>query len=136
MQKLISEDPTIETGGLMAGVVDQNGDIRITHVSGPSPKATRSATKFEKDVEFCQQFLDDLYKSTKGKSVYVGEWHSHPSLNNNPSNTDIKSLTEIAHQKDYLTDCPVMIIYSNTGEPSCTLHPAGKRFYTTNLKII
>lgn len=136
MQDLITKKPTVETGGVMAGNVDEKGNVNITHVSGPGPRAIQKATKFEKDVEFCQQFLDKLYVESNEKVVYVGEWHSHPSENNEPSGTDIKSLTEIAYQKEYLTDCPVMIIYSNTGAPSCTLHPAGKRFYTTELKIV
>lgn len=135
MQKLISKNSEIETGGVMAGEINENGDITITDVSGPGPRAVQKATKFEKDVEYCQQFLDKLYIKSNQKVVYVGEWHSHPSLNNHPSGTDIKSLTEISVQKNYLTDCPVMIIYSNTGVPSCTLHPAGKRYYFTELSI-
>lgn len=136
MQSLIKKDPTIETGGVMAGFVDSAGNIKVSHVSGPGPKAIQSATKFEKDVQFCQQFLDELYAQQGEKAIYVGEWHSHPSVNNRPSGTDIKSLSQIAVEKNYLTTCPAMIIFSNTGKPSCTLHPAGKRFYYTNLIIL
>lgn len=135
MQGLIQKNASIETGGVMAGRVDDKGNITITHVSGPGPKAIMSPTKFEKDVEFCQAFLDNLYKESNQKIVYVGEWHSHPSTNNRPSGTDIKSLSEIAVEKNYLTSCPAMIIFSNTGKPSCTMHPAGKLYYFTELSI-
>ena len=135
MQQLIQQNPSVETGGVMAGWIDKIGNITVKHVSAPGPKAVQTATKFEKDVEYCQHFLDDLYIQSQQKVVYIGEWHSHPSTNNSPSGTDIKSLSDIAIQKNYLTDCPVMIIYSNTGIPSCTLHPAGKRYYFTNLEI-
>ena len=118
----------------MAGWTDEKGNIFITDVSGPGPKALQTAIKFEKDVEYCQRFLDDLYIHSQQKKVYVGEWHSHPSSNNNPSGTDIKSLSEISIQKEYLTDMPIMIIFSNTGEPSCTVHPAAKRYYFTSLE--
>jgi integrative and conjugative element protein (TIGR02256 family) len=135
MQGLIKQNPQIETGGVMAGKIDQAGNIIVTHASEPGPKAVRLATKFEKDVEFCQLFLDKLYIESNQETVYVGEWHSHPSANNYPSGTDIKSLSEIAVQKEYLTENPAMIIYSNTGQPSCTVHPAGKRFYFAELLI-
>lgn len=135
MQSLVSQDPTIETGGVLAGYVDDDMKIVITEVSGPGPNAKRSATYFEKDNAFCQEFLDKLYRTYGEKAVYVGEWHSHPSKNNSPSNTDIKSLTEISFQKEYLTDKPVMIILSNMGSPACTIHPTSKRFYTTDIAV-
>jgi integrative and conjugative element protein (TIGR02256 family) len=135
MQDLIKQDPKVETGGVMAGIIDEAGNTIVTHASDPGPKAVKSTTKFEKDVEYCQTFLDDIYIESNQKTVYVGEWHSHPSINNHPSGTDIKSLSEIAVQKEYLTDSPAMIIFSNTGQPSCTVHPAGKRYYFTELSI-
>ena len=135
IQGLISQNPKIETGGVLAGHPLENGDFIITNASGPGPKATHSATKFEKDVEYCQKFLDELFINSKKQIVYIGEWHSHPNENNKPSGTDLKSLTEIAFQKEYLTDMPIMIIFSNAGVPSCTIHPAGKRYYFTDLSI-
>lgn len=135
MQSLVNQNPLIETGGVLAGYTDEEGNVIITHASGPGPKALQSAIRFEKDVEFCQQFLDDLFISSSRKYVYVGEWHSHPSRDNRPSGLDIKSLSEISIEKNYLTTCPAMIILSNTGKPSCTFHPAGKSYYFTELNI-
>jgi integrative and conjugative element protein (TIGR02256 family) len=135
MQALVKENPIIETGGVLAGYVDEDGNVTISHASGPGPKAMRSAVKFEKDVEYCQGVLDKLFVESIRKTVYIGEWHSHPSKNNNPSGRDIKSLSEIAVQKEYLTDSPAMVIFSNKGIPSCTIHPAGKRYYFTELNI-
>ncbi len=135
MQELIAETTEIETGGVLAGHIDENGDFVITNASGPGPKSVRSANKFEKDVEYCQKFLDKLFLNSNKQIAYIGEWHSHPNKNNHPSGTDIKSLSEISYQKEYLTDCPVMIIFSNEGVPSCTIHPAGKRYYHTSLNI-
>lgn len=135
MQSLVKQNPAIETGGVLAGYMDKNGDVIISHASGPGPKALRSAVRFEKDVEHCQQFLEKIFIDSGRKTVYVGEWHSHPSKNNNPSGLDIKSLSEIAVEKGYLTDEPVMIILSNHGKPSCTAHPAGQRYYFAELNI-
>ncbi len=136
MRRLVNENNKIETGGVLAGYIDNSNTIVITHASEPGPKSIRSDKKFKKDIEYCQQFLDELYKKYGSKAVYLGEWHSHPSTNNNPSSTDIKSLIEISYQKEYLTDKPIMIIMSNEGNPSCTIHPTGKSFYFCNLKVL
>lgn len=133
MKKLVAESSGIETGGVLAGYVDENRDFRITHASGPGPNAICRPDKFEKDVVYCQQWLDDLTAKSAGKTVYLGEWHSHPNRNNKPSNTDIKSLTDISYQKEYLTDQPIMIIHNREGRPRCTIHPTGKLFYEATL---
>jgi integrative and conjugative element protein (TIGR02256 family) len=136
MQSLVKQNPNVETGGVLAGIISPQGNVEITDVSGPGPKAKLGADKFEKDIEYCQIFLDSLYINSGKKVVYVGEWHSHPSDDNRPSGLDIESLTAIANQKEYLTVEPVSIILSKTGEPSCTMHPSGSRYYMTELKII
>lgn len=135
MQELVKRNPAIETGGVLAGHINENGIISISHASEPGPNAVQSATRFEKDVQYCQEFLNKLFIESGRRVVYLGEWHSHPSRNNNPSGLDIKSLSEIAGEKGYLTEEPVMIILSNKGKPSCTIHPAGKRFYFSELFI-
>lgn len=135
LKKMVQEKKGIETGGILAGFIDGDGRANITHISGPGPKAVHATDKFEKDVEYCQKLLDKLYEQYGDKAVYIGEWHSHPNSNNSPSNTDIQSMAEIALQKEYLTDQPVMIIFSTEGLPSCTVHPAGKRFYKANLIV-
>lgn len=134
MQELIKRNPKIETGGVLVGKIT-NRTIEVVSVLGPGPKAIQKATEFKKDVDFCQKYLDEQYQKSGHQLVYVGEWHSHPSLNNSPSATDIRSLSEIAFQKDYLTENPLMIINTNTGIPSCTIHPVGKSYYKADHKI-
>jgi integrative and conjugative element protein (TIGR02256 family) len=134
MKQMVLEKSGIETGGVLAGYIDSDGNAVITQASGPGPKAIHTRTRFEKDIEYCQNFLDDLFESSSGKTVYVGEWHSHPEEDNTPSGIDIKSLSDIALQKEYLTVSPVMIIFSKGGDPSCSVHPAGKRHYFADLQ--
>lgn len=136
MKDLINENPEIETGGVISGFIKEDKSIVITNVSGPGPKSVRDSNRFSKDIEYCQNFLDELYVNSNKQKVYIGEWHSHPSSNNKPSGIDIKNLSEIAIQKEYLTDFPIMIIFSKQGKPSCTIHPAGKRYYHAELEII
>lgn len=135
MKNLVQEMRGIETGGVLAGVVQVNGDIVITAASGPGPLAVHERTLFRRDVTFCQSFLDSQYRTSGQKIVYVGEWHSHPDASNQPSQIDINTLSEISTQSNYLTVQPVMIIFSKDGVPSCTIHPANKEYYTTELVI-
>lgn len=134
MQQLVAAEPAVETGGVLAGFTDRDGNLEVRFASGPGPKAVRTPRRFEKDEAFCQAFLDDLAR--ENGAVYLGEWHSHPSANNKPSGTDLKSLSEIAVQKEYLTERPLMVILSDTGVPSFTIHPAHKIHYEVEPEML
>jgi integrative and conjugative element protein (TIGR02256 family) len=136
IQGLVAASKGIETGGVLAGYVDVDGNVVVTNASGPGPKAKCSETCFQKDVVYCQSFLDELYREAAGQRVYLGEWHSHPNENNQPSARDLQSLNEISSEPNYLTEKPVMIIFSSSGIPSSTIHPMGKRFYHASLQTL
>jgi integrative and conjugative element protein (TIGR02256 family) len=135
IKDIIRNSLNVETGGVLAGYRDGKGNIFITDASGPGPKAVQSGSRFEKDITFCQHFLDELYIQTNNRIVYVGEWHLHLSSNNNPSGTDLRSLSEISSQKEYLTEKPIMIIFSKDATPSCTVHPFSKLYYNATLNF-
>jgi len=52
---------------------------------------------------------------------------------NRPSPLDIKSLYEIAHQKNYATDQPVMIIANSKKQIAGTVHPINAEYLTTEI---
>jgi integrative and conjugative element protein (TIGR02256 family) len=135
MQLERAKDTNLETGGILLGYKNDRGDIVVTLASEPGPKAIKESTKFERDPEYCQRIIDDNYEKYGDKSLYVGEWHYHSNGDNKPSNVDLLSLSDISKQKEYLLDKPIMIILSNTGEASCTVHPFNKQFYSTDLLI-
>ena len=132
MQTLTLQTPGIETGGLLVGHKQADGAILVQYASGPGPNSQRSATGFDRDVSYCQQFVDE--KANEGW-FYVGEWHSHPTEDNRPSQTDLTSLRLVAQQPGYLTTEPVMIILSRSAQPACTVHPAGKASYAIDLIV-
>jgi integrative and conjugative element protein (TIGR02256 family) len=123
----------IETGGILVGRLDPLGHIDVVEASGPGPNAVHLPGRFERDVAYCQAFLEEA--ESRGMH-YVGEWHSHPDADNRPSYTDLDSLSQIALQSDYLTTQPVMMIFSSTGEPSCTVHPAEHLYYTVTPVVV
>ncbi len=135
MRTETQKSPKIETGGILLGVNDKSGKLDIFFASDCGPKAIKTPTKFEKDIEYCQEFLDGHTSKYGDKAMYLGEWHYHPMAENKPSDIDLDSLSGISLQKEYLTDRPVMIILNNEGHARATVHPAGSRHYQVQLKI-
>jgi len=135
MKNEISKDPILETGGILIGYKDNARTICVETASGPGPKAIKETARFSRDVEYCQNIVDESYRKYGDKGLYVGEWHYHPSSDNKPSNLDLLSLTEIAEQKEYVLDKPIMIIFSNKLELSCTVHPFSKKYYFTTFTV-
>ena len=133
MRELVLASPGVETGGVLVGDMQENiHSINITHASGPGPASKQTHSGFERDIAFCQTFINE--HAVDGR-LYLGEWHSHPTNNTQPSSKDIRSLTDIAQQKEYLTTHPVMLIFSRSGQPSCTVHPANQSYYNVDLII-
>ncbi len=131
----IRKDMKIETGGVLAGFIDEARKLVITHISGPGPKAKKKRDGFLKDIEFCQKFLDEVYQSTQTKSNYMGEWHYHPSLSHQPSKIDINSISDISTQPEYLLDEALMIIVTKDFNIHYTVHPSNKEYYKTDGEI-
>jgi len=100
--------PTTETGGILIGRIEGNKAI-IERATGPGPKAVKTSTRFERDIEFAQAELDSAATGSN-PSIYLGEWHSHLVASPEPSPRDVLSMQEIAESANYATDCPVMIV--------------------------
>jgi integrative and conjugative element protein (TIGR02256 family) len=104
----VASSPNVETGGILIGRINGTTAI-VNRATGPGPKAVRSATRFERDVEYAQQELD-MDSTNDPSNVYIGEWHSHLVATPVPSGRDVLSLTGIAQASNYATDCPIMLI--------------------------
>jgi len=126
----------LETGGILIGFRSDTGNIVVVKATGPGPKAFRTENWFEKDIAYCQEQLIESSRALGPKGQYVGEWHYHPRGTNQPSGTDIMSLSAIAKQVNYSTDEPLMIILSPELEMAFTLHPANKGFIEAGFKVI
>lgn len=136
MKNEVVQTKNIETGGVLVGFKGKNNCIYICNATGPGPKAVRTEIGFERDIEYCQKILNEEYQKYRNRSIYLGEWHCHPSGSNCPSNRDLMSLSEIAEAENYLVDEPIMLIFSTDLKLNCTVHPIGKRYYETDFEII
>lgn len=122
MKEDSAESGDVETGGVLIGYRNDDGEYIIVRASKPGPNAVKTQTRFEKDAVYCQKELLDAFNELGEKGLYLGEWHYHPSGSNEPSGLDIKSLTEIAAQENYRINNPIMIILSRELEYAITIH--------------
>jgi integrative and conjugative element protein (TIGR02256 family) len=111
LRRLVKSVWFTETGGPMVGYLTPDSTLVVTDVAGPGPKSIRKAYSVTIDGEFSQQFCDETYIATGGKSDYIGDWHCHPSLSLQPSMDDESAMRLMANTEG-LTNSPVSLIYS------------------------
>jgi integrative and conjugative element protein (TIGR02256 family) len=99
-----------ETGGILLGYIDGNRTAVVLRATGPGPNAQKSASGFDRDVEFVQAELDSASRELGPQGLYIGEWHSHLEKAPEPSPRDVMSMCGIAEAPNYATRCPVLII--------------------------
>jgi integrative and conjugative element protein (TIGR02256 family) len=104
-----------ETGGVLVGRIEEDGTARIVDASGAGPRAVETPDRFDRDVAYCQRWIEARVRS--GRCAYVGEWHSHTSGEARPSALDAESLSGIACADSYCRPTPVLVIVkSEEGE--------------------
>ena len=88
--------PDAETGGILVGFREPDeGQVLVTHASGPGPRAERSAVHFVKDTPYLQSVLNLLFQYYQAN--YLGVWHKHRRV---PSSGDVASaMDELADGK-------------------------------------
>lgn len=97
-----------ETGGILLGHEHSDGHLSITTASGPGPRAARSPTSFHRDAEHARAVARDAF--TRDRSVWIGEWHTHPTGPPHPSPTDLRTYLDIVHDPEETFDAFVAII--------------------------
>lgn len=102
--------PSVETGGILIGFSNENGEVVVMEATDAGPNAVESRSRFERDTPYCQNRLNDAVKRLAERGQYVGEWHSHLEASPRPSARDIESLVGIAEAPNYLTAEPIMLI--------------------------
>lgn len=77
-----------ETGGIVLGH-DRDGELLVTFVGGPGPAALRTSNRFKRDLAHAQALADEAYD--RDGSVWIGEWHTHPTGPAAPSTVDLNT---------------------------------------------
>jgi integrative and conjugative element protein (TIGR02256 family) len=136
MKKEVKNTNNLETGGVLIGHINKNGEFVIRKATLPGTNAIKTESYFLKDEEFTQKELENAFQNFGSKGLYLGEWHYHPQGTNLPSGTDIKSLTEIAKQDTYRIDSPLLIILSPSFECALTIYDKNGQCVKLPIKVV
>ena len=102
-----------ETGGVLVGKYSE--DSRMAEVTAVSQRPANSGgarTSFVRGVKGLLAWLWHLWVRRGG--YYLGEWHSHPHASPVPSDTDTRTMWDIA--KSMKARCPEPILLVIGGE--------------------
>jgi integrative and conjugative element protein (TIGR02256 family) len=109
LKELLSYYPN-EFGGVLIGIRDKEKTIVVDFVT--PTKFSISRKKFVRDNNYLNEELERIYKMSKGKLEYIGEWHSHPEGNTKFSNDDKITMLKIATDLNVGFNFPFLIIFS------------------------
>lgn len=81
-----------ETGGILLGGEGEHAAL-VKHAGAPGPRAVRTPTSFLRDRQHAEAFAVACWNADR--SVWVGEWHSHPTAEPVPSQTDLNTYSAL-----------------------------------------
>lgn len=99
-----------ETGGLLAGYIDQRGNIVVRKVTKSGPAAVHSPYAYTPDYKYDEKKIAQIYKNSERKFVYLGDWHTHPKSASYMSGRDKETIVTISSSRDARMPTPVMAI--------------------------
>jgi len=103
--------PELETGGIVLGYWGcPTGEPVITAMIGPGPKAVHKARSFRPDVAFHQAASLEAFEQSNGRTVYLGDWHTHPGGPDLLSRRDLRTLGRISRSAMAQLPTPLMLI--------------------------
>lgn len=78
----------LETGGLLLGHIETDRVV-VHFAGGPGPVALREPSRFQRDLGHAQVLAEAAWKLNR--SIWLGEWHTHPNASAAPSATDMQT---------------------------------------------
>lgn len=103
-----------ESGGIILGSIF-NDRIEILKFSIPTPFDKCNRFGFVRDKKSAKLFIDYEFINSRGKIVYLGEWHTHPEDYPTPSNQDNKMIKEQYKVNIYDANFVLMLILGRKG---------------------
>lgn len=110
IESAASERAPDEVGGILLGYEAPGGDVVVTHLVGPGPRARFRRARFEPDGLWHEKEVARIYAATARRSTYLGDWHSHPAGVAVPSRADNRTARRIARHSAARMPRPLMVI--------------------------
>lgn len=98
-----------EQGGILLGEVREN-EVKITKVSVPTMFDKSSKYSFNRNKKSAQIIIDYEFYNSQGKTIYLGEWHTHPENYPTPSHTDRRMIRTQFDKNIINEDFLIMVI--------------------------
>ena len=68
-----------EAGGILLGrILEEDNNIIIDDVSEPMLTDKRKRSRFSRQPDGHQEYMNESFQREKGCCFYLGEWHTHP----------------------------------------------------------
>lgn len=100
-----------EAGGILIGrISSRENNILIDVATSPHSNDIRKRFFFFRRKEKAQQIVNKYWQKSGGTKIYLGEWHTHPESNPNPSLHDLKNWINIFSKATYEQDFLVFTI--------------------------
>ncbi len=97
-----------ECGGVFVGRI--SSDIATIEKMMMPLKIKSSPVLFIRIADFINKWLTRVFNKSEGRSIYLGEWHSHPNGYPYPSSTDLKAMKSISENSDVRITTPLLLI--------------------------
>lgn len=114
LEELAQQWGSLEVGGVLAGYWNNDAAV-ITHFVGPGKNAKHEAWTFVPDHAFHEQEIARLYAASQGTTIYLGDWHTHPSGVARLSPLDKRTLRAIADAPEARCPQPLMVLLAGSG---------------------
>lgn len=82
-----------ETGGVLLGHQHTDGHLSVTTAGDPGPLAEQSASRFRRDAAHARLLSSAAY--ARDRSVWLGDWHTHPTGPPRPSPADMAAYAAV-----------------------------------------
>ncbi|WP_374591027.1 Mov34/MPN/PAD-1 family protein [Ciceribacter sp. RN22] len=106
----------LETGGLFMGYWANETEVVVTAHIEAGPNARRERNRFEPDLGWQQERIDEQYARSRRLDQYLGDWHTHPRATTaHLSHTDRACARRIISTPSARQGHPVMMLL--VGEP-------------------
>lgn len=124
-----------EQGGVLLGRVSLDGEAVVERVSLPGPGDRFGRFFFDRGRQRAQEAVDRAWTESGGELIYVGEWHTHPEQNPNPSPRDRAMIRNMRTDSRMHLDSLVLTIIGTTSEWTGIETPEGLGFFGSRLEI-
>lgn len=97
-QHIQAKNTDLEAGGLLLGSV-HGTHMLIKEATVPTDQDNQLLHLFERMPHGHNKIAAERWKTSKGKTRYLGEWHTHPEDHPTPSALDRKEWNQLAEKR-------------------------------------